>query len=89
MLFSSVLSLLPDGRVVYPLPDAVLNAFYQAGDMAHFFIYYLGDDIGDAIVTCFGITVILAIFIMIWRAATNFKVPILQRFTHSGIETEE
>jgi len=84
MLVSGVLGLLPDAATFLPMPTAMLNAFSAIGETAHFFVYYFGQDVGDAFVLCFGITVTAGMFMMIWRILVNFRAPIVSRLTHGS-----
>jgi len=84
MLISGVLGLLPDALTFLPMPVAMLNAFSSIGETAHFFVYYFGEDVGDAFVLCFGITVTAGMFMMIWRILVNFRAPIVSRLTHGS-----
>jgi len=89
MLLAFAMSFLPCGihsaaclAPFAPPPDALLSAFLGVGQGAHFFIYYFGTSIGDAFVTCFDITMLAGLLMMLWRVLINFRIPILSRIIH-------
>jgi len=83
MLVSGVLGLLPD-QTFLPIPPGVLTAFAWIGETSHYFIYYFGDELGDAFVTCINITFVAGLLMMIWRILVNFRAPIVSRLTHGS-----
>jgi len=84
MLVSGVLGLLPDGSTFLPMPQAMLDAFVAVGETSHYFIYYFGDGIGDAVLSCLAITITAGMLMMIWRMLVNFRAPIVSRLTHGA-----
>jgi len=84
MLVSGVIGLLPDASTFLPMPQAMLDAFVSIGETSHYFIYYFGTEIGDAIMSCLGITITAGTLAMIWRILVNFRAPIVSRLTHGS-----
>jgi len=84
MLISGVLGLLPDANTFLPMPQAMIDAFIAVGETSHYFIYYFGTDIGDAVLSCIGITITAGMLSMIWRILVNFRAPIVSRLTHGA-----
>jgi len=81
-VFTLALYLFPSAESFFPLPDGVMTSFYEVGEKANYFLNLAGDDVGDALRDCIGIAVPVMLAIITYRAISNFRVPVISRFTH-------
>jgi len=78
------LYLFPDASSFLPLPTALYNAFGYVGEVSYFFLSLFGADVATALVSCIGIGIKVGLALLTYRAISNFRVPVISRFTHGA-----
>jgi len=81
-VFTLALYLFPSAATFLPLPSGVASSFYTVGIKANYFLNIAGDDVGDALRNCIAVLIPVMIAIVTYRAISNFRVPVISRFTH-------
>jgi len=79
-LFTFAFGILPSGETFLPLPASVYSATVTAGGWAGWAFGLLGDAMKTALLTCFGIWIVLQIALLLVDILRFFSFPILNKF---------